>query len=127
MTSQKSLNREKPSKISQKALKKMKNYKKTLNKMICEPISISCSWPFISNFSIIIFFIDFLEELGLFIKENPDFYKKKKIRRSAGCRDFMAVQMKNFVRSLFERCIQVRDFTFWITEGIGLTGVSFHF
>jgi hypothetical protein len=27
----------------------------------------------------------------------------------------------------FERCFQVRDFSFRITEGIGLTGVSFHF
>jgi hypothetical protein len=39
----------------------------------------------------------------------------------------MAVQM-NFVRPLFERWFfQVRDFSFRITEGIGLTGVSFHF
>jgi hypothetical protein len=28
---------------------------------------------------------------------------------------------------IFEKCFQVRDFFFWITEGIGLTGVSFHF
>jgi hypothetical protein len=37
--------------------------------------------------------IDFLDELGLFIGENPIFTKKK-IRRFAVCRDFMAVQMK---------------------------------
>jgi hypothetical protein len=35
--------------------------------------------------------------------------------------------MKNFVRPLFERSSQGRDFFFWITEGIGLTGVRFHF
>jgi phenylalanine-4-hydroxylase len=40
-------------------------------------------------------FIDYLDELGLFI----GFIRKKKFRRSAVCRDFMAVQMKNFVRS----------------------------
>jgi hypothetical protein len=39
------------------------------------------------------FFIDFLDELGLFIGEKPIFTKKK-FRRSAVCRDFMAVQMK---------------------------------
>jgi hypothetical protein len=67
---------------------------------------------------------DFLDELGLFIEEKPVFTKKK-FRRSAVCRDFMAVQM-NYVRPLFERCFQVRDFSFRITEGIGLI-VSFHF
>jgi hypothetical protein len=35
--------------------------------------------------------------------------------------------MKKIVRTIFERCFQVRDFSFRITEGIGLTGVSFHF
>jgi hypothetical protein len=40
------------------------------------------------------FFIDFLDELGLFIEEKPVFTKKKNLRRSAVCRDFMAVQMK---------------------------------
>jgi hypothetical protein len=44
------------------------------------------------------FFIDFLDELGLFIDEKP-VYTKKKIPSlcrlpSAVCRDFMAVQMK---------------------------------
>jgi hypothetical protein len=37
----------------------------------------------------------------------------------------MALQLKNFVRPLFERSFQIRDFSFWITEEIGLTGVSF--
>jgi hypothetical protein len=41
-----------------------------------------------------------------FYKRKTDFYEKK-IRRFAVCRDFMAVQMKNFVRPLFERCFQV--------------------
>jgi hypothetical protein len=36
---------------------------------------------------------DFLEELGLF-SEKPRFLRKKKIRRFAVCRDFMAAQMK---------------------------------
>jgi hypothetical protein len=53
-----------------------------------------------------------MDELGLFIEEKPVFTKKK-FRRSAVCRDFMTVQ--------------VTDFSFWITEGIGLTRVSFHF
>jgi hypothetical protein len=39
------------------------------------------------------FFIDFLDELGLFMEEKPIFTKKK-FRRSAVCRDFMAVQIK---------------------------------
>jgi hypothetical protein len=43
-------------------------------------------------------------KLGLFIGEKPIFMKKK-IRRSA---------VKNFVRLLFERSFQVRDFTIWI-------------
>jgi hypothetical protein len=41
--------------------------------------------------------------------------------------NFMAVQMKSFIRPIFERCFQVRDLSFWLTHGIGLTGVSFHF
>jgi hypothetical protein len=79
--------------------------------------------------SINAFFFDFLDELGLFIGEIPIFTKKKKIRRSAVCRlaRFHSCPNENFVRMIFERCFQVRDFFFWITEGIGLTGVSFHF
>jgi hypothetical protein len=57
--------------------------------------------------------IDFLDELGLFIEEKLVSTKK--------CPN------ENFVRTIFERCFQVRDFSFRITEGIGLTGVSFHF
>jgi hypothetical protein len=75
--------------------------------------------------NLIFFFIDFLEDLGLFTEEIPIFLRKKKIRRSAVWRDFMAVQMK-FVHPIFERRFQVRDFSFWITEGIGLTGVCFY-
>jgi hypothetical protein len=58
-------------------------------------------------------FIDFLDELGLFIEEKPIFTTFA--LPSAVC------------RLIFERCFQVRNFSFWITEGIGLTGVSFHF
>jgi hypothetical protein len=39
------------------------------------------------------FFIDFLDELGLFIGEKQVFTKKK-FRCSAVCRDFMAVHRK---------------------------------
>jgi hypothetical protein len=35
--------------------------------------------------------------------------------------------LKNFVRPLFKRSFQVRDFFFEITVGIGPTGVGFHF
>jgi hypothetical protein len=40
-----------------------------------------------------IFFIDFLDELELFIGEKQVFTKKK-VRHSAVCREFMAVQMR---------------------------------
>jgi hypothetical protein len=68
-----------------------------------------------------------LDELGLFIEENPIFTKKNYFRRSAVCRNFIALQMKILVRPVFERSFQVRDFSFWITKGIDLTGVGFHF
>jgi hypothetical protein len=84
-------------------------------------------WSFVE-----IFFIDFLDDfLGLFIKEKPTFTNNltdfSVALLSVVWRDFMAVEMKNFVRPIFERCFQVRDFSFWITEEISLTGVSFHF
>jgi hypothetical protein len=41
-------------------------------------------------------FIDFRDELGLFNGETPIFTKN--FLRSVVCRDFMAVQMKSFVR-----------------------------
>jgi hypothetical protein len=55
-----------------------------------------------------------MDELGLFIEEKPIFTKK--IFPSL-CRLplFHAAQM-NFGRTLFERCFQVRDFSFRITE-----------
>jgi hypothetical protein len=57
-------------------------------------------------------------------------FKKKIFYRFSGrIRTFYrrkTVQM-NFVRPPFERCFQVRDFSFQITEWIGLTGVSFYF
>jgi hypothetical protein len=34
---------------------------------------------------------------------------------------------EKFCSPLFERCFQVRDFSFWITEGFDLTEVNFHF
>jgi hypothetical protein len=40
-----------------------------------------------------VFFIDFLDELELFIGEKQVFTKKK-VRHSAVCREFMAVQMR---------------------------------
>jgi hypothetical protein len=104
--------------------------------------SLRCSFKIFKKYSFL---------LGLFVDKNPIFMKKN-FRRSAVCRDFMAVRMQNFVRLLFERCFQVSDFFFWITEGmqnfvrplfercfqgrdsffwitegIGVTGVSFHF
>jgi hypothetical protein len=50
--------------------------------------------------------IDFLDEIELFIGEKPIFTKKKN-RHSAVWRNFMAVQTKNFVQPLFERCFLV--------------------
>jgi hypothetical protein len=81
-------------------------------------------------------FYRFSGRIRAFYRRKTDLYEKKNFRHlpsavcrlpSAVCRDFMAVQMKKFVRPLFGRCFQVRDFSFRITEGIGLTGVSFHF
>jgi hypothetical protein len=71
-------------------------------------------------------FIDFLDELGLVIEEKPIFTKKK-IPSLCRLPWFHDCPYENFVRPIFEKCFQVRDFSFRITEGIGLTGVSFHF
>jgi hypothetical protein len=70
--------------------------------------------------------IDFLDELELFIGEKQVFTKKK---RPSLCRLpwVHGCPNKNFVRPIFQRSFQVRHFSFWITEGIGLTEVSFHF
>jgi hypothetical protein len=54
----------------------------------------------------IIFLFDFLDELGFFIGEKSNFYEKSQPL----CREFMAVQLKNFVRQMFEISFQVRDF-----------------
>jgi hypothetical protein len=76
------------------------------------------------------FFIDFLDELGLFIGEIPIFTRKK-IPPLCFLPWFHGCPNENFVRPIFKRCFQfrdrVKDFSFWITEGIGLTGVSFDF
>jgi hypothetical protein len=53
---------------------------------------------------------EFLEEFGFFIEEEPIFTKKKIPRYAIG----------------FD-LIWVANFSFWITEGIGLTRVCFHF
>jgi hypothetical protein len=70
--------------------------------------------------------IDFLDELGLFIGEKPIFTKKK---FPSLCRLpwFHGCTYENLVRPIFERCFQVRDFSFRITEGVGPTGVCFNF
>jgi hypothetical protein len=52
-------------------------------------------------------------------RRKTNFYEKE-IRVSAVGRDFMAVKMKIFYHPPFERFFQGRDFSFWITEGIGL-------
>jgi hypothetical protein len=62
------------------------------------------------------FFIDFLDEL-----KKPEKNRLCRLSWFHGCTN------ENFVRLIFERFFQVRDFSFWITEGIGLIGVSFHF
>jgi hypothetical protein len=54
--------------------------------------------------------IVFLNKLGLFIGTNR-----------------FLVLMKNVVGPLFEKSFQVRAFFFLITEGVGLSWVSFHF
>jgi hypothetical protein len=71
-----------------------------------------------------IFFYWFSGRIRTFYRRKLDFYEKKTFRRSSVCCDLMAVQMK---KRWLERCFQVRDFSFWITEVIGLTGVSFIF
>jgi hypothetical protein len=51
------------------------------------------------------------------------FYEKK---IPSLCREFMhGCPNENFVRPIFQRSFQVRHFSFWITEGIGPTGVIF--
>jgi hypothetical protein len=47
------------------------------------------------------FFIDFLDELELFIGEKQGFMKKK-VRHSAVCREFMAVQMRILSAQFFK-------------------------
>jgi hypothetical protein len=61
---------------------------------------------------------DFLSQINRFLRE-------KKIRRSTVYRDFMAVQMENFVRFLKDP-FKLKN-SFWNTGEIGLTVVSFNF
>jgi hypothetical protein len=69
----------------------------------------------------------FFGRIRTFYRRKADFNKNKHFPRSAVCRDDIAVLMKNFVRSYFEISFQARDFSFWITDGIGLAGAGFHF
>jgi hypothetical protein len=68
--------------------------------------------------------IDFLDELGLFIEENPIFTKKK-FRRSADavCRDFMAVHMKilsaRFLKDAFKLDPSLFSFLTSKTNSVG--------
>jgi hypothetical protein len=55
------------------------------------------------------------------------FSRKIKFPSLCSLARFHGCQNEEFGRTIFERCFKVRDFCFWITEGIGLTGVSFHY
>jgi hypothetical protein len=56
------------------------------------------------------FFIDFLDELGLFIEENP-ICKKKQFPSLAVCRLPRKVWLPTSTLS-----VQLRDFSFWISD-----------
>jgi hypothetical protein len=71
------------------------------------------------------FFIDFLDELELFIGEYQVFTKKKSVTLPSAVNSWLSNE--NFVRPIFGRSFQIRHFSFWITKGIGLTGVIFVF
>jgi hypothetical protein len=80
----------------------------------------SVFWKYFGHFYFIdfvipkFFFIDVLNELGLFIGEKQVFTKKKSVTLPSavnhGCPN------ENFVRRFFERSFQVRHFSIWITE-----------
>jgi hypothetical protein len=55
------------------------------------------------------------QRIRTFYQRKPIFTKKN---IQSVCGDFLAVQMNDFVRRLFERYFQARYFSFWITEGI---------
>jgi hypothetical protein len=61
-----------------------------------------------------------------FYRKKPVFTKKK-FPSLCGLPWFHGCPNEIFVRPNFERYFQIRDLSFWITEEIGLTGVSFHF
>jgi hypothetical protein len=72
------------------------------------------------------FFYRFYGRIRTFNRRKTDFYvKKHSVALPSTVISWLSNE--NFVRPIFERNFQVRDFFFWITEGIGLTGVSFHF
>jgi hypothetical protein len=64
-----------------------------------------------------------------FLSNKNRLLRKKNFRRFGVCRLpwFHGCPYENFVRQIFEKCFQAKDFSFRITEGIVLTGVSFHF
>jgi hypothetical protein len=70
------------------------------------------------------FFYRFSGRIGTFYRRKIDSYEKK---NSVGLPWFHGCRNENFVRTIFGRCFQVREFSFCITEGTGLTGISFHF
>jgi hypothetical protein len=70
-------------------------------------------------------FYRFSGRIRNFYRRKTDFYEKK---NPSLCRlPSTVISYESFVRPIFERCFQVRNFSFRITEGICLTGVSFHF
>jgi hypothetical protein len=65
--------------------------------------------------------IDFLDDLGLYIREKTIFTKKKNPSLSRLSSSIL------FARFLKDREFsEFRDFSYWITDEIGPTGVSFH-
>jgi hypothetical protein len=71
--------------------------------------------------------IDFLDELELFIGKKNRLLRKKKSPPLCRLPWIHGCPNENFVPPIFERSFQVRHFSFWITEGIGLTGNIFVF
>jgi hypothetical protein len=69
------------------------------------------------------FFYRFSGRIRTFYRSKTDLYEKK-FPSLCYLPWFHGCPNENFVRLTFERCYQVRDFSFWITEGIGLTGVA---
>jgi hypothetical protein len=75
------------------------------------------------------FFYWFSGRIRTFYRRKTDFYEKKSPSLWSLCRLpwIHDCPNENFVLPIFVRSFQVRHFSFWITEGIGLTGVIFVF